>query len=344
MTSSGDPMRVGLIGVGAVAGAHLKGFEQSGVRVAAVCDKNREVGEKVASSCGAQFFIDYRELLSSGSVDAVDVLLPHHLHEEVAQATLASGLHLLVEKPAARSAAAVAELQVMAKSQGLVFAVAENTRFVEAYQVVQALLDSAVLGDIEVVRTLISGNDSALLGDARDWRGRKALAIGGALFDGGAHSFYLLEWLFGGPRSVLATGRTFTTNSEVEDFAVVTGDLHGGGSFVTEFMFAVETPWSERLEVYGNRGSCVVDQLVDPVVMHYRTGQDWTGSAIKGVDYDPTGWKARSIAETAVSFVHAVRQEAVFGVDTEHVRRAAADIECAYRSIREGTVVVTVAE
>lgn len=111
-----------------MAKSHLAGFEKAGAAVTAVCDSNRQAGQEVADACGARFFGDYRDLLASGSVDAVDVMLPHHLHEQVGEATLAAGLHLLMEKPASRSAFSIEELQVLAESRGVVFAVAENTR------------------------------------------------------------------------------------------------------------------------------------------------------------------------------------------------------------------------
>ena len=42
---------------------------------------------------------DYRELLANAAVEAVYVAVPHHLHEEVCCAVIASGKHLLGEKP-----------------------------------------------------------------------------------------------------------------------------------------------------------------------------------------------------------------------------------------------------
>jgi len=340
VTSRETELRVGIIGLGAVSKDHVSGFARMDVPITAVCDVDSSTTERVAAQLGARCYGDYRDLLSSGEVDAVDILLPHHLHEEVAHAALSSGLHVLIEKPAARSSSAVVELIDAAASNGVSFAVAENTRFVKAYNVVGRLIDDGALGEIEVVRTAIFGNDSQNLSNPSDWRGRKSLALGGAMFDGGAHSLYLLEWLFQGASSVMATSRTFTRNSEVEDFAVITGELCSGGVYTTEFMFAVEAPWSERLEIYGTAGACVVDQLTNPVVTYFENGQDWGGTIVGDVRYDPTGWKSDSIVETVVDFVKAVRDGRPFGVDGDHIRRATAVIEAAYQSSESGGVVV----
>jgi predicted dehydrogenase len=333
-------LRVGLVGLGAVAKDHINGFERMGVPITAVCDVDPALVERVGADLGARTFVDYRDLLNSGEVDAVDILLPHHLHEEVAHAAIASKLHVLIEKPAARSSSSMTGLIDAAAENGVTFAVAENTRFVGAYNAVRDLISEGALGTIEVVRTAIFGNDSRNLSNPADWRGRRSLALGGAMFDGGAHSFYLLEWLFQGALNVSATSRTFTPGSEVEDFAVATGELRSGGSYTAEFMFAVEAPWSERLEVYGSKGSCIVDQLTNPVLTYFRDGRDWGGTPTGDVAYDPTGWKAVSIEETVVDFVEALRDGRPYGVDAEHIRQTMGAIDAAYESANGGGVVV----
>jgi predicted dehydrogenase len=336
VTEAAPSLRVGVIGLGDVLDAHLAGLTRAGARITAACDIRGSRAAEVAAAHHADAFQHYDELLASGLVDAVDILLPHHLHEEVAAAALSADVHVLIEKPAARSAAAVRRLRDLADSHGRVFAVAENTRLVDAYEAVGRLLKSGSLGEVEVVRTLICGNDAKSLSNANDWRGRKELAIGGALFDGGAHSFYLLEWLFGGAATVLATTSTRTAGCEVEDFALATGRLRDGGSYVTEYFFAVEVPWTERLEVYGSRGSCVVDQLMSPPVVHIRDSHDVVGAPIEKVDHDPTGWKAKSIAAVAADFVDSVTSRRDPCVELDHIARAAASIEGAYQSALNG--------
>ena len=48
------------------------------------------------------FFTDYRELLDSGTVDAVVTTVPHYLHPEMGIAAIERGIHALVEKPGRR--------------------------------------------------------------------------------------------------------------------------------------------------------------------------------------------------------------------------------------------------
>ena len=60
-------------------------------------DGRDEVRNAVASEVSAQPVADYRELL--GKVDAVSVVTPTPAHFEIADAFLAAGAHVLVEKP-----------------------------------------------------------------------------------------------------------------------------------------------------------------------------------------------------------------------------------------------------
>jgi predicted dehydrogenase len=49
---------------------------------------------------GVPVYADYREMILSGTVDAVVTTLPHYLQPEVAICALENGVHALVDKPA----------------------------------------------------------------------------------------------------------------------------------------------------------------------------------------------------------------------------------------------------
>lgn len=337
-------IRVGLIGLGEIHRAHLAGYLKSAdeVTIAAVCDADGERAATVGSELGARPYNNFGELFASGEVDAVDIMLPHHLHEQTVASALQAGLHVLVEKPAAPSEQAVANLERQAAERGLMLAVAENTRFLKAYLVVAEILQRGDIGQVEVVRTLICGNETERLGNVASWKGRKAGTLGGVLFDSGAHSFYLLEWLFGGTSSLLASASTRVAESEVEDFAVVVGSLRNGAEFLTEYTFTAEIPWSERLEVYGSKGSIIVDQLADPVVKVFSGKTDWNGQGREDVPYQPSQWKTGSIADEVVDFVRALVDKRPHAVQLRDVRAAMLAIEAAYESLARDSTRVTV--
>ncbi len=334
-----------MIGAGLISRAHVRGLldAKDHARIVAVCDSNREVAERVAAEVGAKPYTDYRDLLADPAVQAVDVPLPHHLHYPVARAALEAGKHVLLEKPMAPTATECAELIALAKARGLTLSVAENTPFVTAYIAVRGLIQSGGIGKPRLIRTLISGSEVERLNDTSSWKGRIAGTVGGAIFDAGPHSFYLLKWLFGEIASVQGIVNKVVQVSEVEDNAIVAGRMKSGALFTTEYTFTAEIPWGERLEVYGSEGSIIVDQLMDPPALHYRNKNDITGVPLGGVTYapdrvehDPTGWKFKSIAAGVGAFARAVAEGTPPPVDPLDGAYAIQVVESAYASVAAG--------
>ena len=91
-------IRAAVIGVGYLGRFHAQKYAQLPVcELVAVVDGREEVRKAVAGELGTQAVDDYRGLL--GKVDAISVVTPTPAHFEIADAFLAAGAHVLVEKP-----------------------------------------------------------------------------------------------------------------------------------------------------------------------------------------------------------------------------------------------------
>jgi predicted dehydrogenase len=91
-------IRAAVIGVGYLGRFHAQKYAQAqGCELVAVVDGREEVRDAVAAEVKSRPVADYRELL--GKVDAVSVVTPTPAHFEIADAFLAAGAHVLVEKP-----------------------------------------------------------------------------------------------------------------------------------------------------------------------------------------------------------------------------------------------------
>jgi predicted dehydrogenase len=336
-------LTVGLIGAGWISRAHLMGYERAkgDAVVAAVCDADSDRATSIAAQLGAKPFTSSDELIRSGTVEAVDIMLPHHLHAEVALSALRAGLHVLVEKPATRTLKELTSLEEEATKQGVVLAVAENTPYIAAYQVVEELLKAQFLGEVESIRTLISGGSAGYRTGPPSWRRLRTEAVGGVIYDCGAHSFYLMEWLFGGVADVLAVASN-RHYSQIDEFGLVAGKLCSGADYLMESIATGVLPWSERLEVYGSKASVMVDQLTNPVVKIYSDEYDWQGTARSDVPFQPSAWKDQSVADEVVDFVASINTGAPHRVKLEHVRATALVLERAYESLDAGSTRVTV--
>ena len=331
----------GLIGLGGISGAHATGYSSSPhAEIVAVCDTRPEVLASRAQELGARPHARYEELLADARVEAVDVSLPHNLHYPVVRAALAAGKHVLVEKPLALTSQECVDLIELASAAGLKLSVAENTRFVTAYLAAERLIAAGELGEPRLIRTFISGSEVRRLRDTSLWKGRTDGSGGGAIIDAGPHSFYLLKWLLGEIVSVRGFHDRLVPEAQVEDNAVVAGELASGALFRCEFTFTAEIPWGERLEIYGSDASLVVDQLLDPPAVLFRGGSDYDGEPVAGVPHDPRNWKRLSIAAGARDFAEAVAVGRPPTVDPRDGLYGVLVAERAYESAAAGGVLM----
>jgi predicted dehydrogenase len=329
------PLRMGLIGLGSINAVHVMGYQacSDDAQIVAVCDTREDVVMAKARQLDCRGYTDYRALLDDSEVDAVDITLPHNLHYEVARAALERGKHVLIEKPMATTMAECQMLVDLAERQGVVFTVAENTRFVDAYIAAHEHIRRGDIGDIRLIRTLIYGTEVARLSNPSLWKGRKDGSVGGVIMDSGPHSFYLLKWLNGDLLTVQASMAKVVTVSEVEDYAIVRGRFMNDALYACEFTFTAEIPWGERLEVYGSRGTIIVDQMDNPPARLYRGGMDFTGTPLEGIDYDPMRWKLTSIIAGVQDFVGAIKDERSPAVNPRDGVYAIQVVERAYESV-----------
>src|SRR3989304_2869873 len=100
-------LQIAIIGAGRIADLHALAYgDGSRASIYAACDGDADIAAARAREGGPdRSYTDYRDVLADPRVDAVEIILPHHLHEEVAIAAAQAGKPVSVQKPMARSAA-----------------------------------------------------------------------------------------------------------------------------------------------------------------------------------------------------------------------------------------------
>lgn len=95
------PTRVALAGFGAWGVMHARAIAAiEGAEVVAVLARSEQARAVAAAAIPAAIQVnDMDALLALSGVDVVHVLLPNHLHADAAVAAMASGRHVLLEKP-----------------------------------------------------------------------------------------------------------------------------------------------------------------------------------------------------------------------------------------------------
>ena len=138
-------------------------------------------------------FEDHRALPTD--IQAAIVATPPSLHAPIAVDLVRRGLHVLVEKPMALTAAQCVEMTAAAGEHGVVLAVGMVRRFVASSRLVKALLESNALGEIRSVDFREGVGESRPVTPA--WRFDRKVAGGGVLMNIGSHVLDLLLWWLG---------------------------------------------------------------------------------------------------------------------------------------------------
>jgi len=121
-------LRVAVVGAGRLGGFHAQKLARmDGVDLVAVVDPVAEARNRVAAECGTVPRADCRGL--SEQIDAAVIAAPTRLHHPLGLELLGAGVHLLVEKPLAPTAAEADELVDAARRAGVVLQVGHVERF-----------------------------------------------------------------------------------------------------------------------------------------------------------------------------------------------------------------------
>ncbi|MCX7522825.1 Gfo/Idh/MocA family oxidoreductase [Microbacterium sp. STN6] len=262
-TPTPAPVRIGLIGAGGIAGAHVAGYRRNPdiVTFAAVADPVVENAHRRGDEFGAEVYADYTTMLAEAEIDAVDICLPHHLHKDAIVAAARAGKHILCEKPLCLSVEEADEVAAAVEAAGVTLMCAHNQLFLPAVAKAKQLIDDGVLGHVYEVRTtdsFFNDFDPSTMG----WRAHASTSGGGELIDTGYHPTYLLMHLAGGVpvevTSMLSTHRLAFMEGEDSAQVLVRFDNGVVGHIVTSWAYQAADS-TERFSVVGEKGSLTSD-------------------------------------------------------------------------------------
>ncbi len=204
-------LALALVGCGAISRVHVPAIRAGAprTRITAVVDVDPARADALAADCGARAFADLGEALASGAFDAVDLMLPHHLHEEASVRCFEAGKHVLLEKPLANDPAACERILEAARRAGTVFQVAENSQYWPEVLTARDLLAAGAIGEVLTARAaFVVPPMPEFYGGPAPWRLDLAAAGGGIALDTGSHWIRPLRMWLGEVDAVVgATGR-----------------------------------------------------------------------------------------------------------------------------------------
>ncbi len=216
-------LRWGIMGPGWIAQRFTAILQKhTSQQVVAVGSRNQARADEFAAQRSVPTaYGSYEQLLADPGIDIVYVATPHTEHHACALATLASGKHVLVEKPLGVNAVQAAAIAEAASAAGLFAGEAMWTKFLPKFDVVRQIIDEGMLGQ---VHTVIADHGEHFTTDHRIYDPSLA---GGPLLDLGTYPVSLAQFVLGKPESVLASGQPANSALNGQISAILT---HAGGT------------------------------------------------------------------------------------------------------------------
>ncbi len=338
-----ERVRFGLIGYGAWGSHHARAIAKTeGAELTAIASRSpKSCGAAQADHPTARVYDDYRALLDRETLDVVDVVLPTYLHHEVARAVLASGRHLLLEKPMALSVAECDDLIDLARRRGKVLAIGHELRLSSLWGKTKDMIAEGAIGRPLYVLIELWRRPYRLGSDG--WR-YDIQRVGNWILEEPIHFFDLARWYLadaGDPVSVYARANSRQEgHPELKDnFSALVSFASGEYAVISQTLAAFEH--HQVVKLTGTKGalwanwSGALDRDFHPrFSLQYHDGEKGTVIPINKI----TG-EVYELEDEMAMLVRAVREGARVAATGTDGKWSVALCLAAQRSVDTGQVV-----
>lgn len=354
--SAPPSLRLGLVGAGGIGEVHADAARRAGWSLEVVCDADRSRAEALSERHGGRVVADLDALLDEEGVDAVAIATPNATHRPLAEAALAAGRHVLLEKPAGMNAAECDRLAEAEASSGRILQIGLVCRHTPVAAEVARIVESGRLGTVYQARANLHRRRG--IPGLGGWFTDKSMSGGGPLIDLGVHVIDLVLHVLAQPRVLRASGVTYATFGrdigsyvhqemwggpprpggvfDVEDHASALLRLEGGATFEMNVAWAanlVDGAVRDGIVLLGDRAGLFFEPLGNSV--RIATEEDGRLLDVQPVleteDGGQAAWRRQYEA-----FAAAIRGEGPRVAPVGECRRTQAAIDAIYRSAEAG--------
>ena len=282
--TAADTMRLCMVGCGAIAQRHsaairLVNGRGSGdeVTVTVAVDPVLESAAALATDFADHGCVSYRSLEealegASSSFDAVLLMVPPALNQELMSLALRHDKSVLLQKPLAiseaKGLALLAEVDALrAAGHHRTLLVSEHSQWWPEVLTIRRLIQEGRIGELVTARSLFAGGLGGIA-DPNGWRRSVDAGGGGIAMDGGTHWLRPLRMWFG--EVVGVSGTTAQLTPECEGETMVKAILHHESKRMTTFDAialpepAVFSP-QPHFVVTGTAGEIVMNPGLTPI-------------------------------------------------------------------------------
>ena len=139
-------LKVGVVGVGGISGAHIPAWEEiKEVELVALCDIRQERLDQYPAK---RHYNDFKEMLEKEELDILDICLPTYLHADYAIMAMEKGINVICEKPISLKEEDVERVYSTAKKNNVKFMIAQVLRFWPEYELLKDIFDTEKYGKL----------------------------------------------------------------------------------------------------------------------------------------------------------------------------------------------------
>ena len=331
------PINIGMIGCGFMGRVHSNAYHRVSQFfdvayqpvLKALAARSRDNAEDFANRWGwRRVETDWRKLVESPEIDALDICSPNNTHHEVALAGAAAGKMILCEKPLAMDLAQSWEMTRAVEKSARPNMVWFNYRRVPAITLAKKIIEEDRLGKIFHYRATYlqdwTISPKVRVGGMATWRLDKEVAGAGVSGDLSTHNIDTALWLNGSVASVCGMTETFIKDRLRPDGSPVRVELDDVCTFLVRFSngsngtfeatrYARGRKNRNSFEVNGEKGSIYFD-LEDMHQLQYFSHDDpshlqgWRTILVTGAEhpYMANWWVPGCVIGYEHTFVNAL--------------------------------------
>lgn len=319
-------MKIGIVGIGAIAPLHIKALQSCGQEIVALCDieTDRCLNANDKFGIHANVYDDFEKMLNCEYLDAVHICTPHYIHAQMICKALDMEINVLSEKPVAINDEQLSEIEDAVNHSSAQLGVCFQNRYNESVLYIKEYFKDKQIRS--AYANLTWCRDERYYSSGK-WRGTWEQEGGGVMINQAIHSLDILQWLCGMPTELLAhvSNNSLKDKIEVEDTAFGLFRLENGGNFVIHATNAAKSSFPVYMAF--NSGSDTVELSADNIIINGKFVTKENGTPIFG----KTEWGSGH-ATLIQEFYTCLKNGKKFPVDFYQARNAVRLIAKMYES------------
>jgi predicted dehydrogenase len=322
-----EKLKIGVIGTGSRAGAHLSTIPklESIYQLVGVCDIDENRAAEAAGRLNVAGYTDPEKLIESESPDVILITIPPDGHHVITEVAASHGVHSLSETPISTTLPCADRMIAAAKQHGVVLEVSENVWRWPHERVKRKIVDAGLIGDIthahlwytsgsyhgmNGIRTLVQSAAKRVIGHAKPI-GERSWEVGVVEFENGVSLLYELPsrrrgnyWEIDGTEgAIVGQELHIYEGSETRKYPIQTVTTEVNGVQVVDHARVDTDPpivWENPLKSFGLRDADDVARAA----AHYSVYR----AAVEGVEPEYGAVNARTDQEILIAIRESARR------------------------------------